>query len=383
MTFPIQEFKKRYEKARELMKRKNLDALLITEKSNYSYFTAHRTIGWTTKTRPIILILPLEGDPTLVIHSWEIGNAQSSCPWIKDIRTWTDLPFNIAPLLEPLRNLNLGKSKIGAELGYEQRLNMPLDDFEKLRRELPKTQFEDASEIFWKLRMIKSEAEIKSIRKACEIASEAIEKTLEDVRKGMTEREIGKMLYIHMMELGADRPGVAAICAGPDSYERESQLPTESIISPGNELFIDTGCVYNEYWSDMSRAATLGKPSEKQKEMHNLFQEATEKHIEMVRPGVKASDIVKSCLDYVRRKGLKTWGVGRMGHGIGLDFTEPPSITLNDTTSLEEGMVLTIEPGTITPYGVFCTEDVIVVRKDGSEMLTTAPRELQEIRQSV
>ena len=132
----------------------------------------------------------------------------------------------------------------------------------------------------------------------------------------------------------------------------------------------------------MSRAATLGKPSEKQKEMHRLFQEATEKHIEMVRPGVKASDIVKSCLDYVRSKGLKTWGVGRMGHGIGLDFTEPPSITLNDNTSLEEGMVLTIEPGTITPYGVFCTEDVIVVRKDGSEMLTTASRELQEIRQS-
>ena len=68
-----------------------------------------------------------------------------------------------------------------------------------------------------------------------------------------------------------------------------------------------------------------------------------------------------------------------MGHGIGLNFTEPPSLTINDDTVLEENMVITVEPGTITPYGIFCLEEVLVVTKDGSQILTTANRDLQII----
>lgn len=379
MKFSQQEFQKRYERARELMRANDLDALFVTEKSNYSYFTPHRTIGWASKTRPIIFVLPLNEEPSLLLHEWESGNARSSCPWIKNMKTWVDLPFSISPLTEMFKSLRLTNARIGAELGYEQRLNMPFNDFEKLKKEMPKATFVDASNVFWQLRAIKSNAEVENIRKACVVMSDSIEKTLEEVEDGISEKELARKLYIHVIEGGGDRPGIAALCGSPESYERESQMPSESIIKRGNELFIDTGCIYDEYWSDMSRAAVLGKPTEQQKKMYSLFRKATEKHIEMVRPGVKASEIADSCLDYIRKSGLTTWGVGRMGHGIGLDFTEPPSVTLSDNTVLKEGMVITIEPGTITPYGVFCLEDVVRITKDGTEMLTTANRDLIEI----
>lgn len=379
MTFSEQEFKKRYARAYELMKDKNLDALMVTEKSNYCYFTAHRTIGWVTKTRPLIFILPYESDPVLVVHEWEIGNAKANCPWIKDIRTWIDLPFSISPIVEVFNELNLSSGRIGVELGNEQRLNIPLLDFEKLKKELPKAQFIDGSDIFWKIRWKKSKAEVEIIRKACIFMSNAIEKTYDEIVVGMSEREIARILFLHMMKEGADRPGVVAICGGPESYEQESHTPADNIIQSGNVLFIDGGCIYNEYWSDMSRMAVLGKPSDKQTKMHKLFSDATERHIEMVRPGVKASDIAKACKKYIRDSGLTSWGVGRMGHGIGLNFTEPPSIMLTDDTLLEEGMVLTIEPGTIMPYGIFCLEEVIVVTDDGYEILSTANKDLKII----
>lgn len=182
-----------------------------------------------------------------------------------------------------------------------------------------------------------------------------------------------------MMKEGADIPGTVAICGGPESYEQESHTPADNIIQSGSVLFIDGGCIYNEYWSDMSRMAVLGKPSDKQVKMHKLFREATERHIEMVRPGVKASDIAKACKKFIRDAGLTSWGVGRMGHGIGLNFTEPPSVMLTDDTPLEEGMVLTIEPGTILPYGIFCLEEVIAVTDDGFEVLSTANKDLKII----
>lgn len=379
MTFTEQEFKKRYARAHELMDEKNLDALLVTEKSNYSYFTPHRSIGWVTKTRPLILILPRDSVPVLVVHEWEIGNAKANCPWITDIRTWIDLPFSISPLIEAFQDLNLTSSRIGMELGNEQRLSIPISDFERLRKEMPKAQFLDGADIFWMLRWKKSEPEIENIRKACIFMSNAIDKTYEEVKVGMSEREVARILYMHMMEEGADMPGVVAICGGPESYEQESHTPADNIIRSGNVLFIDGGCIYNNYWSDMSRMAVLGQPSEKQTKMHKLFCEATERHIEMVRPGVKASDIAKTCVKYIKESGLSSWGVGRMGHGIGLDFTEPPSIMLSDDTPLEEGMVITIEPGTITPYGIFCLEEVLVVTEDGCEILSTANKELKVI----
>jgi Xaa-Pro aminopeptidase len=379
VTFTEKEFMNRYARAHELMDEKGLDALLVTEKSNYSYFTAHRSIGWVTKTRPIIFILPRNGDPVLVVHEWEIGNSKANCPWIKDIRTWIDLPFSIKPVVEVFQDLKLTDGRIGVELGHEQRLNVPLEDFEKLKKELPKAQFLDGADVFWRLRWKKSEAEIENIRKACDCMSIAIDKTYEEVKVGMTERDVARILYVHMMEEGADIPGVVAICGGPDSYEQESHTPANNVIRSGNVLFIDGGCIYNEYWSDMSRMAVLGKPSDKQVKMHKLFSEATEKHIEMVRPGVKASDIAKACMKYIRDSGISSWGVGRMGHGIGLNFTEPPSIMLADDTPLEEGMVLTIEPGTITPYGIFCLEEVLVVTEDGSEVISTANKELKVI----
>ena len=133
LTFSEQEFKKRYERAYELMKRGNIDALMVTEKSNYCYFTPHRSIGWVTKTRPIILILPYESDPVLIVHEWEIGNAKANCPWIKDIRTWIDLPFSISPVLEVFQDLKLTTGRIGVELGNEQRLNLSPMDFLKLK----------------------------------------------------------------------------------------------------------------------------------------------------------------------------------------------------------------------------------------------------------
>ena len=390
--FPESEYITRQDKAKQLMAKTNIDALLITAGENLRYFCGFTSM---TRCRPSFLLLPQRASPTLVVQENNKYNAALfSC--VKDIRSYMGLVSSkpgsyIELLIEVFQELGLDKQRVAAELGYEQRMDIPYEDFVRLERESGMS-FIDSSEIIWALRMTKSKKEILCLRKACEIMGKAYEKCFSDAKEDMGESDVATLLQIQMMELGADGSGFVVFNSGlrspgfrkgeqrPHTHALMTGPPTDKKITKGDTLWIDAGCTYKGYWSDFSRMAVVGKPSGSQKRMHRLICDVTEKCVRAVKPGVTASKIVNVCNNELKRKGIGvSFEDGRIGHGVGLLVTEPPHIAPYDTTSLGPGMVITIEPGIVTDYGVFHVEENVLVTKDGYEVLSTANRELRII----
>lgn len=375
--FPKEEYEARWKKARKLMEKSGLDALLVCDGPNYTYLSGGtRDFSYT---RPTIFILPRENPPTVIIHEF-FKDAQKREVWVEDVRVYTTLlGAPIDEIKKAFEELGLTKSKVGAELGFEQRLGVSYNDFEALKKELPNVKFADASKILWYLRMVKSKAEIERMRKACEITSRAYDVLAESIREGMTEAEVAKILYKTVLEEGGASPW-ALTNSGPYNYDVISAGPVNKALRKGNLFWIDSGCAYKEYNSDFSRIYAIGQPSEKQKRMHETVCRITRSCIEAVRPGVKVSDIARLCDREFQKARLEiTFRAGRIGHGVGMMVTEPPHIAKYDDTVLEPGMVITIEPGVVTDYGCFHVEENVLVTEKGYEILSRATTELRVV----
>jgi len=387
--FPRIEYENRWERARKLIADNGLDALLITEPNNYTYFSGgHRDFSFS---RPMVMVLPREKDPVVMVHDL-FDASQHRESWVEDIRSYSSISgFPVELLKNVCSDLGINAGRIGAELGREQRLGLPYNDFVKITKELPNAQFIDASDILWELRMIKSEAEIDYLRKACEISSRAFEKCFKKLRPGMSEKEATKILYDATVEEGGSSVWVV-INSGPYNYDSGFlPHPGNYTLEKGNMLWFDTGCHYNGYASDFSRMAAIGDPSDEQKKMYEIVDSVTRKCVEAIRPGIKASDLSRLCNTEFEKAGIKEiWGEGdcsspqsnkaqRIGHGIGMATTEPPHIALFDHTEIKAGMVITIEPTVVTNYGHFNIEADVLVVEDSYDVLSVASRELIKI----
>ncbi len=384
--FPRPEYENRWERAREKMAAQGLDALFITESSNYTYFSGGH--GDFSFSRPTIMVLPLKKAPVLIVHDF-FEHSQKRESWVDDIRTYSafgELPFDM--LKATWEELGLNSGRIGAELGTEQRLGLPYNDFVTMTQDLPGADFIDASDLFWGVRMVKSDAEVDCMRKACSISSRAFEKCFHDVKAGMTEKDAAKILYDTAVELGGAAVWTLSN-SGPYNYESGFlPNPSEHVLETGNLLWIDTGCKVNGYSSDFSRIAAIGEPSSDQKSMYEIVNGISNTAVAAIRPGIKASDLSRLCNREFEKAGLQEiWGEGdcssaqsnrawRVGHGIGMATTEPPHIALFDHTELKAGMVVTIEPTVVTSYGHFNIESNVRVTEDGPDVLSTATTEL-------
>ncbi len=376
-SFPRSEYESRWKKARELMEKEHLDALFITEPLNYNYFGgASPSFSYARWT---IIVLPRKGQPVLMAHEF-VEESTRRETWIENVKIYKNLKETPVDLIKQVfEELKLTDAKIGAELGSEQRLGLAYNEFLRLKQASPKTNFVDASNVFWRMRMIKSNAEAGLLEKTCEITSQAYEECFQSIKAGMTEKEVEKIFVSAMTLRGATRPW-CFINSGPSNYRVISGSPTNQKLKKGNTIWIDGGCNYGGYWSDFCRIASIGPASEKQNKMHKTTLQLTEMCVNMIKPKVEVSEIADACDKELEKNGLEmTFRAGRMGHGIGLMLTEPPHIASYDKTVLEPGMTITIEPGFVTDCGVFQLEQNILVTANGHEILSKASTELHMV----
>ena len=377
--FPRSEYEQRYKKAQRLMKSDDIDVLFITEGKNYYYFTGHDVVGrsWRSYSRASVVLLPREGEPIMLVHEFVASDAKRET-WIEDIRPYTSLRnmpvVQIREALEELRG-----RRVGAEFGFEQRMDLPHNDVQELLRSV-KAEFCDASALLWSLRMVKSTNEIDRERQACRITAEAYADCFGSITASMSEQEISQLLKKSAIERGADGIAFSFITSGDGNYDRISGKPTQRRIESGDMVWMDTAVYYGHYASDFSRAGVVGGASVKQEKMQRSVSEATLRTAEAIRPGLTAKDVVEICRKEMSREGLaSSFKAGRLGHGIGMSSTEPPHITEYDETILRPGMTITIEPGVVEQYGVFHVEENILVTEDGTEILSESPRELRSL----
>jgi Xaa-Pro aminopeptidase len=392
--FPRNEYEMRYERAREIMERNHVDALLITGKENLRYFTGMIFEAWAIPNYNLMALLSRDAGVVLFPGIGNENVVLSS--WIDDVRYLDEdihgdsLPVRV--LSDTIREKGLDNASIGMEIGREHHLRMAQIDFELLKKNISSAKIVDASDILWEIRRIKSEAEIAKIRKSCQITCKALSDGFEGLREGMTEREFAAIVKSSMFEHGATEICFFAVQFGekamwPDTY------PVDNKARRGDMIYFDGGCVYDGYYCDMKRLAVIGNPSPEQKRNYDLMLRLHTACIDAVRPGALVSDVSRVWLDIVRKEGMSKFADGlqetfrAVGHSTGLNIHERPSITVHNKVPFEPNMVCCIEP-LITHDGYipyhkakwkYSIEDVVLITGTGTERLTQMTDDLRVI----
>jgi Xaa-Pro aminopeptidase len=381
--FDTVEFEARCAKAQAAMVAGELDAVVVTSPPNVRYFSGFATEFWESPTRPWFVVVPREGLPMAVIP--EIGAPAMARTWVADIRTWPaprPADDGVSLLAGVLEALPRRFGRIGWEMGRESVIRMPIADFDRLRDAVRGgLAFVDASPVIWSLRVVKSQAEIERIRAACRLGSDAFALMPARLDAGDTERAAAGKFRIALAEVGVDSVPFLAVCSGKAGYDQIIVGSTEARLEAGDILFMDLGATWDGYFCDFDRNFAVGPLSDEALRAHDLVWRATEAGIAAARPGATTSDLWRAMVGVLETAGPIDLNVGRLGHGLGMQLTEPPSNTADDATPLVPGMVMTIEPGLeYAPGRMIVHEENVVITGDGCEILTRrAPREMPVI----
>ncbi len=369
--FPEEEFQQRLAKFQQSMDALGCDAVILTTEPEVRYFSGFLTQFWQSPTRPWFLVIPAAGKPIAVIP--EIGASGMRRTWIEDIRTWpSPRPEDdgVSLLVETVKSLPRHNHRIGMSLGPESLVRMPAEAFAALRERLDATLV-DIADTLQRQRMVKSAREVDRIEAICRIAGQAFEHLAQHAAAGQTEREICRRMQRDLLDLGADGFPYMVAGSGPGGYDSIIMGPTDRVVEPGDLLIIDTGSVRDGYFCDFDRNWAFGRVDNAARDAYRVTWEATEAGFVAARPGATTSDLWRAMQSVLAAGGSTGNDVGRMGHGLGMELTERPSITSSDETELANGMVLTLEPGMTFAAGrQMVHEENIVITDRGARWLT-------------
>lgn len=230
------------------------------------------------------------------------------------------------------------------------------------------------------LRMVKDDEEIEHIKKAQNITDRAFEHLLEFIKVGMTEKEVALELEYFMKRQGAEDLSFDTIVASGKRSSLPHGKASEKVIEKGDFVTLDFGCKVNGYCSDMTRTIVMGKVSDRQREIYNVVLEAQQKAINNIKPGITSKEADLLARSVIEQKGYGQYFSHSLGHGVGLEVHEAPSLSFKKEEILKEGVIVTVEPGIYIPdFGGVRIEDMILLREDGVINLTKSPKYLIEL----
>jgi len=262
---------------------------------------------------------------------------------------------------------------VGAELSDHMVLRMSAADFQRIQVNLSSVGVSvvDGGDVIKRLRLVKSPNEIAKVEASCQAMSAAHERLPKVLSPGMNELEACRAVKRLFLEMGIDDPSYVICRSGEVSYSDIIGHPTERVFKAGDMLIIDSGCQVDGYFCDFDRNYAFGPPAAEATEVHARLQEAMEAGLRVIRPGTRFKDIYAAMISSLGIE--RDEGVGRMGHSVGLQLTEWPSIHPDESTLLEEGMVLSVEPSVALPSGggrFLVIEEVVAVTGSGYRLLS-------------
>ena len=376
--FPDQEFRMRVQNAQTLMETAGLDALFLTMEADVRYFTGFLTRFWESPTRPWSIMIPRDDDPIAVIPS--IGAHLMGQCWIKDIRTWRAPNYDddgLSLMAATLCDIVPEGGLIGIPSGLETHVRLPRTTLNTLEKRIGSRTLVDDANCVSQLRAIKSDAEIAKIETACAIADRAFSRVPEIARQGVPIDRVFREFQAQCLLEGADWVSYLAGGAGPGGYGDVISPATQSPLVSGDVLMLDTGLVHDGYFCDFDRNWSVGSADRATEDAYETLLTAADAAFEMARPGCKISDLFH-VMDDLLTGGVGGAEAGRLGHGLGMQLTEGPSIISSDHTVLAAGMVLTLEPSIeMSPGHTLVHEENIAITQNGARYLSPpAPRAL-------
>lgn len=226
-------------------------------------------------------------------------------------------------------------------------------------------------------RIIKYKSELDKIVTAQKIAEKAYLETLNFIKPGRTEREIAARLEYNMKLNGAEDISFSLITVTGAKTSLPHGVPGDEEIQEGDFFTCDFGAMYEGYHSDTTRTVAVGSATDEMREIYNIVLKAQLAALERIQPGVKCCDIDKAARDIIEQAGYGKYFGHSTGHGVGLDIHEAPAVSARCDTVLQQGMVITDEPGIYLPgkFGVRI-EDMMSVTEDGCCNFVDLPKEL-------
>lgn len=399
-------FERRWTALHAAMRTARLDAILVSNLANVRYSTGHAPLIAVAPTRPWHIVLPLDAAPLAVVP--ELGRTDMAREGHASVAaSWSSPAFprsadrhekvvygegvhgeGVREVLATLDALPRRFGRVGMEIGAETRIGATLGDTDAIRAGLDGRDVVDAAPLLWTARAIKDEGEIARMAAATDAATRAFD-AVPDLLAAMpnaTDRDLHRAFAARVLIEGADDVPFLPIGAGPGGYETLTAGPTGRTIEIGDIVALDVGARVEGYWCDFDRNFAVGAVAPEVTAVHERLHRATEAGLAALRPGRMASDVwraTRTVLDTERTDGKANDAIGRFGHGVGLDLTEPPSIHPHDHTVLREGMVIAVEPcltyRTADGRKAFMAHEELAVVQDGPPTLLTR-RETKRMR---
>lgn len=348
-------------KLKSYLKDKNAAALIMSEE-NICYLTSfHSSNGYLLVT----------GDKAIFLtdsrYIEAAGNKITSCDEIIETK---GLAKSVVPVAQSLgiKTLMLESERITVSV---------YNDIKRLFTFCDVSCDGNLDKEISRIRMTKNDDEVAKIIKAQRIAENAFEHMLTFICEGKTEREVALELDYTMLRCGADALSFETIAVSGKNSSLPHGVPSDKKIEKGDFITMDFGAVTDFYHSDMTRTVAVGEVSTKQTQVYETVLKAQLAGLKAIRAGVPCRDVDAVARNIIKDEGYGDFFGHGLGHGVGVEIHESPSLNPSSEAILEEGLIVTVEPGIYLPgeFGVRI-EDMAVVTKDGCNNLTLAPKEL-------
>lgn len=376
--FTMEEFQARIQKVKNSMEKQGLDLLLVNTPENVFYLTGHKSPGYYMY---MCLVVPLEGEMTLVLRRGEVGNAQVYS-WLEGdgLVAYDDTDDPLQKTVDVVMEKGFKGGKVGVEFTS---WFLTTKNFIDLKEKLANAEIVDASGTVEQARMIKSSKEIEYIETACKIVDKAMAKGIARIHPGCKEKEVAAEFFSEMCLQGSEYYGTEPyVASGPRAGAMHSSWG-ERIIQSGESVLLEMAATVNRYNGALMRTVHVGKPSETIKEWSKVCIEALNAAIDAIKPGVTSEFVDEACRGVIERAGLYENYRKRTGYSIGIAFAPDwgeghiMSLQKGDHRVLEPGMVFHMPPALreLGAYGVGFSETVVVT-ETGCQVLGNTKREL-------
>jgi Xaa-Pro aminopeptidase len=348
---------------RSRLRERELDALLVVDLLNVRYLT-----GFTGSNAA--LLVDAENDERTVLCT-DGRYLTQSARQVPDLERLIERPC--APALAALTS-----EKHYRRTGFESH-RVTVDDLDVLAEQAAKVELVRAPGLVEELRVVKDEDEIDALRMACAAADRALADLIAHggLRPGRTEREIARELESRMLDHGATAPSFETIVAAGANSAVPHHRPTDAELATGDLVKLDFGALVDGYHSDMTRTFVLGAPADWQRELYDLVAAAQAAGRAALRPGAAVADVDDAARSVIEQAGRGDEFLHGLGHGVGLEIHEAPSLAKTGEGRLSAGMAVTVEPGVyLSGRGGVRIEDTLVVRDGEPELLTLTTKQL-------
>ncbi|RKL66720.1 peptidase M24 family protein [Salipaludibacillus neizhouensis] len=352
---------------KDKMKHKKIDALMVQTRANVFYLTQFDT---NPHERLVAVIIFQTSSPIMICPNMEVNQVKTVFT-DGDIISYSDTENPWQKILEYFIDQNLQPTQFAIETSMSwARMNA-------LESVIEDVKFQEADSLLHALRLVKDSKEIAILKEAAHFADEGVLAGINALREGVTEMEVLAAVEYSLKRIGIREMSFSTMVLFGENAGDPHGNPGDRQLKKGDAVLFDLGVMWKGYASDITRTVFFDHIKKEDEEIYNTVLEAQRRSLLACAPGNPISKLDSEARSFISKQGYGDYFPHRIGHGLGIEVHEFPSLSDQNTDSLKSGMVFTIEPGIYIPNqaGVRIEDDIIIT-EDGFEILTQFPKDL-------